>query len=134
VDKCAATICSWFEEVSNRGAHASSGFDYLAFFDRFDPFAGYHYDFHFILSPAYLLNLSGSDFPFNMLFKAYLFVSQQSAVLFVDVSDDTGTALYLYLQLLGVERRDYNDVWQFLRQTEWGIGKVCYFLCDSLKT
>ncbi|KAJ7863372.1 peptidase M24, structural domain-containing protein, partial [Mycena leptocephala] len=75
-------------------------------------------------SIAYLLNLSGSDFPFNMLFKAYLFVSQQSAVLFVDVSDDTGTALYLYLQLLGVERRDYNDVWQFLRQTEWGVGKV----------
>ncbi|KAJ7019203.1 Creatinase/aminopeptidase [Mycena alexandri] len=72
---------------------------------------------------AYILNLRGSDIPFNPLFQAYLFVSMDSAVLFLDahkVNEDVGG----YLQSLGVERRDYVDVWQFLRRREWGPGKL----------
>ncbi|KAJ7122012.1 Creatinase aminopeptidase [Mycena crocata] len=74
-------------------------------------------------SIAYLLNLRGSDIPFNPLFQAYLFVSLESAMLFVDaskVNDDVGA----YLHSLGVERRDYVDLWQFLRRREWGVGKI----------
>ncbi|KAJ7162266.1 Creatinase aminopeptidase [Mycena filopes] len=72
---------------------------------------------------AYLLNLRGSDIPFNPLFQAYLFVSMETAILFLDgykVNDDIAG----YLQSLGVERRDYVDVWQFLRRREWGNGKL----------
>lgn len=74
-------------------------------------------------SIAYLLNLRGSDIPFNPLFQAYLFVSLQSAVLFLDaakVNDDIAG----YLQSLNVERRDYVDLWQFLRKRDWGTGKI----------
>ncbi|KAJ6616675.1 peptidase M24, structural domain-containing protein [Mycena sp. CBHHK59/15] len=74
-------------------------------------------------SIAYLLNLRGSDIPFNPLFQAYLFVSLQSAILFLDaskVNDDVGG----YLQSLNVERRDYVELWQFLRRREWGVGKI----------
>ncbi|KAJ7646552.1 peptidase M24, structural domain-containing protein [Roridomyces roridus] len=74
-------------------------------------------------SIAYLLNLRGSDIPFNPLFQAYFFVSLNSAVLFLDaskVNEDIGG----YLQSLGVERRDYVDLWQFLRRREWGQGKI----------
>ncbi|KAJ6493841.1 peptidase M24, structural domain-containing protein [Mycena vulgaris] len=74
-------------------------------------------------SIAYLLNLRGSDIPFHPLFQAYLFVGLESAVLFLDsfkVNEDIAG----YLQSLNVERRDYVDLWQFLRQREWGVGKI----------
>lgn len=82
--------------------------------------------FHFsdLLNSAYLLNLRGSDIPFNPLFQAYLFVSLESATLFVDafkINED----IEQYLHSLYVERRDYGDLWQFLRRSEWGAGKVC---------
>ncbi|KAJ7762525.1 peptidase M24, structural domain-containing protein [Mycena metata] len=72
---------------------------------------------------SYILNLRGSDIPFNPLFQAYLFVSMDRAILFLDehkVNEDVGG----YLQSLGVERRDYVEVWQFLRRRDWGSGKV----------
>ncbi|KAF7303097.1 Creatinase aminopeptidase [Mycena kentingensis (nom. inval.)] len=72
---------------------------------------------------AYLLNLRGSDVPFNPLFQGYLWVSLDNAILFVDavkVNDEIGA----YLASLGVERREYVDLWQFLRKREWGLGKI----------
>ncbi|KAJ6526974.1 aminopeptidase-P [Mycena vulgaris] len=74
-------------------------------------------------SIAYLLNLRGSDIPFNPLFQAYLFVGLESAVLFLD-SSKVNEDIAGYLQSLNVERRDYVDLWQFLRRREWGAGKV----------
>ncbi|KAJ7803763.1 aminopeptidase-P [Mycena olivaceomarginata] len=72
---------------------------------------------------AYLLNLRGSDIPFNPLFQAYLFVSLDNAVLFVDASKCNDDIMG-YLHSLGVERRDYVELWQFLRKREWGVGKI----------
>ncbi|EGO00442.1 hypothetical protein SERLA73DRAFT_89439 [Serpula lacrymans var. lacrymans S7.3] len=74
-------------------------------------------------SIAYLLNLRGSDIPFNPLFCSYLFVSMKKVVLFLDsskVTDETED----YLNALGVERKEYNDLWTFLRRREWGEGKL----------
>lgn len=73
-------------------------------------------------SIAYLLNLRGDDIPFTSFFQAYFFVSLDRAVLFIDwakVSDVSD-----YLDQLGVERKEYNDLWPFLKQGEWGEGKV----------
>ena len=81
-------------------------------------------DIHY---PAYVLNLRGSDIPFNPLFHSYLFVGLERAVLFVDtgkVSDEVGD----YLKGLNVEVKEYNDLWAFLRRREWGEGKVIRFL------
>jgi Xaa-Pro aminopeptidase len=43
------------------------------------------------------------------------------------VDDEVGG----YLKSLGVERKDYNDIWNFLRRREWGEGKVSCFACLS---
>ena len=72
---------------------------------------------------AYLLNLRGSDIPHNPLFQAYLFVGLDSATIFLDagkVIPDTTE----YLNSLNIARRDYQDLWSFLRRREWGEGKV----------
>ncbi|KII92504.1 hypothetical protein PLICRDRAFT_50881 [Plicaturopsis crispa FD-325 SS-3] len=74
-------------------------------------------------SIAYLLNLRGDDIPFNPLFHAYLFVSATRAILFVDTAKLTDQ-VNAYLGSLRVERREYNDVWSFMRKREWGEGKV----------
>jgi Xaa-Pro aminopeptidase len=29
-----------------------------------------------------------------------------------------------HLRTLNIERKDYNDIWAFLRRREWGEGKV----------
>ena len=72
---------------------------------------------------AYLLNLRGSDIPFNPLFYSYLFISLDKVILFLDtakLTDDTED----YLRSLKVERREYNDIWSLLRRREWGEGKL----------
>lgn len=72
---------------------------------------------------AYILNLRGSDIPYNPLFHAYLFVSLDSAVLFVEISkvqDDVAA----YLNENKVQLRPYTDLWPYLRRREWGEGKV----------
>lgn len=77
---------------------------------------------------AYLLNLRGSDIPFNPLFYAYLFISLDRVILFLDatkLADDTKD----HLHSLKVERREYNDIWPFLRRREWGEGKL--LLCPE---
>lgn len=76
---------------------------------------------------AWLLNLRGEDIPFNPLFYSYLFVSLDQAILFVD-KDKVGDEVSDYLNTIGVERREYNDIWTFLRRKEWGEGKVCNFM------
>lgn len=81
---------------------------------------------------AYLLNLRGSDIPFNPLFQGYLFVSLDNAVLFVD-AHKVNPDIEGYLHSLGVERRDYVELWKFLRQREWGVGKVRCF-SSALRT
>lgn len=80
-------------------------------------------NYDFLPSPAFMLNMRGSDIPFNSLFYAYLFVGLESTILFVDankVQDD----MTEYLSSINVQRRDYNDVWPFLQKREWGQGKV----------
>ncbi|KAK6996964.1 Creatinase aminopeptidase [Favolaschia claudopus] len=76
-----------------------------------------------LASIAYILNLRGTDIPYNPLFQAYLLVSLDSAVLFVDAAkcpDD----IMGYLHSLNIERREYSDLWQYLRRREWGVGKI----------
>ncbi|KAL0063686.1 hypothetical protein AAF712_009378 [Marasmius tenuissimus] len=73
---------------------------------------------------AYLLNLRGSDIEFNPLFHAYLFVGPEKAVLFLN-SVKAPPSVDTYLRDIGVERREYDDVWDFLGSREWdGKGKV----------
>ncbi|KAH9484818.1 putative Xaa-Pro aminopeptidase P [Psilocybe cubensis] len=72
---------------------------------------------------AYLLNLRGSDIPYNPLFHGYLFVTLDKAFLFVEpqkLHDD----VIAYLDTIGVQRKSYTDLWPFLRRREWGEGKV----------
>jgi hypothetical protein len=81
---------------------------------------------HF-MNPAYVLNLRGQDIPYNPLFHAYLFIGLDRTVLFtegVKVNDEVAA----YLESLDVERKEYNDLWSFLRRREWGEGKVWLFL------
>lgn len=76
---------------------------------------------------AYILNLRGSDIPYNPLFHAYLFVGLDSAVLFVD-SSKVQADVASYLQEINVQLRPYLDLWSFLRRREWGEGKVSFIL------
>jgi Xaa-Pro aminopeptidase len=73
---------------------------------------------------AYLLNFRGSDIPFNPLFQAYLFVSQDRTILFVDSSKVGDDDVSGSMKSLEIEQRDYNDLWTFLRRREWGDGKI----------
>ncbi|KIP06111.1 hypothetical protein PHLGIDRAFT_73161 [Phlebiopsis gigantea 11061_1 CR5-6] len=72
---------------------------------------------------SWMLNLRGDDIPFNPVFHAYLFVSQQQTILFIEPAK-ASDSVDEYLKSIDVERRDYNDVWPFLRRKEWGEGKV----------
>ncbi|KAI0338240.1 Creatinase/aminopeptidase [Trametopsis cervina] len=74
-------------------------------------------------SIAWLLNLRGDDIPFNPVFHSYLFISSELAVLFIEDAKVT-EEVQGYLASIGVSRRDYNDVWTFLRKKEWGQGRV----------
>ncbi|KAL6301281.1 Creatinase/aminopeptidase [Sparassis latifolia] len=72
---------------------------------------------------AYLLNLRGDDIPFNPVFHSYLFVGFDTTVLFIEQAKIT-EAVESYLESIAVERRDYNDLWTFLRRKQWGEGKI----------
>ncbi|KIY53421.1 Creatinase/aminopeptidase, partial [Fistulina hepatica ATCC 64428] len=72
---------------------------------------------------AWTLNLRGSDIPFNPLFQAYLYVGLNQTILFLDAvkcPDDVSN----YLSSLKVDRREYADIWSFLRLRHFGTGKV----------
>ena len=72
---------------------------------------------------AYILNLRGDDIPFNPVFHSYLFVSLEQAILFIEPAK-VRPEIDEYLLSIGVQRRDYNDIWTFLRRKDWGEGKV----------
>ncbi|KAJ3757335.1 Creatinase aminopeptidase [Lentinula raphanica] len=73
---------------------------------------------------AWLLNMRGSDIPFNPLFHAYLFVGLDRAVLFLE-EPKANEEVKGYLQSIGVERRNYTEIWAFLRNREWNSqGKI----------
>ncbi|EJD37953.1 Creatinase/aminopeptidase [Auricularia subglabra TFB-10046 SS5] len=78
-------------------------------------------------SIAWLLNLRGSDVPYNPVFLSYLYVSRSTtpkrSVLFTGLSKLT-QEVHEHLDRLGVDVREYNDVWTWLRRREWGDGKV----------
>jgi len=79
----------------------------------------------FLFSTAYLLNLRGSDIPYNPLFHAFLYVGMQTAILFLE-SFKCNESVQQYLNDLGVERRDYTEIWNFLRKRDWDFseGKI----------
>ncbi|OCH88157.1 Creatinase/aminopeptidase, partial [Obba rivulosa] len=72
---------------------------------------------------AWLLNLRGDDIPFNPVFHSYLFVGLNNAILFIEPAK-VSFEVDEYLQTIGVQRREYNDIWTFLRRKEWGEGKL----------
>ncbi|KXN85539.1 putative Xaa-Pro aminopeptidase P [Leucoagaricus sp. SymC.cos] len=72
---------------------------------------------------AWTLNLRGLDILFNPLFRAYLFIGLNKTILFLD-SSKIDEAVTDYLEKMVVERRNYMDLWSFLRQNEWGEGKL----------
>ncbi|EPQ56893.1 Creatinase/aminopeptidase, partial [Gloeophyllum trabeum ATCC 11539] len=76
-----------------------------------------------LASIAYLLNLRGQDIPYNPVFQAYLYVGLDRAILFIEAAK-VDEEVSRYLEGLNVERRDYNDIWTFLRRREWKEGKV----------
>jgi Xaa-Pro aminopeptidase len=78
-------------------------------------------------SVAYVLNLRGQDIPFNPVFQAYLLITLDKATLFMDpakLTDDVED----YLKAVGVDTREYNDLWTCLRKRDWGDGKVSFLI------
>jgi hypothetical protein len=63
------------------------------------------------------------DIPLTSLFHAYLYIGLDKAILFLDSSKINETVTP-YLERMNVERRNYTDLWTFLRKKEWGNGKV----------
>lgn len=87
-------------------------------------------------SSAYILNLRGQDIPFNPVFQSYLIITADKAILFMDTSKLTDD-VEDYLKAVGVDTREYNDLWSYLRKREWGDGKVSFpsgFLCRVILT
>ncbi|KAF9526867.1 aminopeptidase-P [Crepidotus variabilis] len=72
---------------------------------------------------AYTLNLRGSDIPYNPLFHAYLFVSLDRAIVFLE-PQKLPEEVIVYLNSIGVEHQGYTDLWPFLRKRGWGEGRV----------
>ncbi|KAF9643184.1 Creatinase/aminopeptidase [Thelephora ganbajun] len=72
---------------------------------------------------AYILNLRGQDIPFNPVFHSYLMITLDKAILFIDPAKLTDE-VEDYLKAVGVDTREYNDLWSYLRKREWGEGKV----------
>ena len=61
------------------------------------------------------------------MFQSYLMITLDKAILFMDsakLTDDVED----YLKAVGVDTREYNDLWSYLRKREWGEGKVSFLL------
>ena len=59
------------------------------------------------------------------MFQSYLMITPDKAILFIDlakVTDDVEG----YLKAVGVDTREYNELWGYLRKREWGEGKVSF--------
>ena len=72
---------------------------------------------------AWTLNLRGSDIPYNPVFYAYLFIGLDRTVLFID-SVKLTEEVRGYLSELHVTTMGYGEIWSYLRQGQWGDGRV----------
>ncbi|VDC07707.1 unnamed protein product [Peniophora sp. CBMAI 1063] len=72
---------------------------------------------------AYVLNLRGDDVPYYPVFFSYLFIGLEQTTLFVKPEQLT-SEVKEYLAGLNIVTRGYDDVWNFLRQHEWGDDKI----------
>ncbi|KIM25258.1 hypothetical protein M408DRAFT_17397 [Serendipita vermifera MAFF 305830] len=74
-------------------------------------------------SIAYTLNLYGSDVAFHSVFMAYLIVGVEGiTTLFIQtekISKIEGA-----LSEDGISVREYGEIWTYLRQKQWGDGKI----------
>jgi len=61
--------------------------------------------------------------PFNLLICAYLFISHDWVVLFLDAVKLTDE-VEDHLRALNIERKEYSDIWAVLHWRDWGGGKV----------
>ena len=64
---------------------------------------------------AWLLNLRAADIDFCPLFRAFVVIGEQTAVLFVNNGRINGN-IKAHLDKNGVTVRDYNDIYNYLRQ------------------
>lgn len=68
---------------------------------------------------AWLLNLRGSDVPFNPVFFSYLIITQDEVILFIDTTKGLNDDVISYLDQLGVTRRPYGEIWSYLKKTDF---------------
>ena len=73
-------------------------------------------------SIAWVLNLRGSDVPFNPVFFAYLVITLDEVVLFID-APKLDSDVRAHVDELGVTTKGYNDIWAYLRKGKFR-GKV----------
>ena len=86
-------------------------------------------DYHMVASLddiAWILNLRGSDIACNPVFLAYLFMSEDDAVLFCN-KNSVDNKTEKYLEDLGVSVKDYDDVFEFCRTVKTS-GKPKIFI------
>ncbi|XP_031640663.1 xaa-Pro aminopeptidase 1 [Contarinia nasturtii] len=77
---------------------------------------------------AYLLNLRGNDLPYTPVFKAYLLVTQNESILYVNKDRiDLGINYHLNSLLCNTECvkiKDYDAVWRDLKNLSYGLRKI----------
>jgi Xaa-Pro aminopeptidase len=74
---------------------------------------------------AWILNLRGSDIPYNPFFYAYLLVGRENITLFVQ-EEAFGHEVRKVLEKDGVQVKSYRSVWDELK----GV-KVCHILISK---
>lgn len=79
---------------------------------------------------AWVLNLRGSDILNNPVFLSYLFIAEDNSVLFCNLSCIDATT-EKYLKDLGVELRDYNDIYRYFEGREVNESEKDKILLDS---
>jgi len=64
--------------------------------------------------------------PFNLLICAYLFISHDWVVLFLDAVKLTDE-VEDHLRALNIERKEYSDIWAVLCWRDWGFSGASSF-------
>jgi hypothetical protein len=77
-----------------------------------------------LASIAWVLNLRGGDVPYNPVFAAYLMISVDGKTTLFIESGKVTEEVRDYLRQGGVSCKEYGEVWTYLRQKQWGDGKV----------
>lgn len=78
---------------------------------------------------AWLLNLRGSDIECNPVFLAYMFISEDDAILFCHTSK-TDDRTKSYLSDMGVHLKEYDDIYGFLKNYSDDDQKMGKMLLD----